>query len=194
MHVVRAKTAGFCMGVGLALQKLDSAIRKKEYSGSIYTLGPLIHNPQVLAAYEAKGVHCCTQRESICADDCVVIRAHGIPRQMEEDLRRTGAHVIDATCPKVKKAQLAIQRATEKATVLRFRYPSYTTPFGTFGAQVTTVTSWPAARAARATAKPIRPGDGFERNRTASMYSRVGPAVTTNLTGARAPWRGRSPR
>lgn len=64
MDVIRAKTAGFCMGVSLALQKLDTALNQAEAAnaagsqGRICTLGPIIHNPQVLAAYEAKGVVC----------------------------------------------------------------------------------------------------------------------------------------
>ena len=109
------------MGVSLALQKLDSAIAKSSKEEHIYTLGPLIHNPQVLAEYEAKGVFCCDSKKDLCASDCVVIRAHGIPKQMEANLRATGAKVVDATCPKVKKAQLAISQATkEGATLLLF--------------------------------------------------------------------------
>ena len=118
MEVVRAKTAGFCMGVSLALQKLDLALAKGGYQGHIYTLGPLIHNPQVLADYAAKGVLLCENIEEIDSKDCVVIRAHGIPRQMEKKLRDCGAQVIDATCPKVKKAQLAISKATSNGETL----------------------------------------------------------------------------
>ncbi len=115
MKVVRAKTAGFCMGVGLALQKLDRAIAEGGAKGyaRICTLGPLIHNPQVLDEYAAKGVACIEDDTDVAPGDCVVIRAHGIPRQLEEGLRKSGVLVVDATCPKVKKAQLAIARATE---------------------------------------------------------------------------------
>ena len=117
MHVIRAKTAGFCMGVSLALQKLDSALQKGAYD-RIYTLGPLIHNPQVLSAYEKKGVICADEHISLERGDCVVIRAHGIPQDKEAALRESGAIVIDATCPKVKKAQLAIAKATAKGASL----------------------------------------------------------------------------
>ncbi len=99
------------MGVSLALQKLNSALAQNTYK-RIFTLGPLIHNPQVLAEYEAKGVACIDEHVQLEAGDCVVIRAHGIPRDKEEAIRASGAHVIDATCPKVKKAQLAIAKAT----------------------------------------------------------------------------------
>lgn len=121
MDVLRAKTAGFCMGVSLALKKLDSAIEVARSAGNSYricTFGPIIHNPQVLASYTAKGIVCVNRLEELCPGDHVLIRAHGIPRQDEKMLRQSGVHVVDATCPKVKKAQLAIAKATEFGAVL----------------------------------------------------------------------------
>lgn len=122
MNVKRARTAGFCMGVDLALRTLDRAIRRAETSekayGRICTLGPIIHNPQVLSDYEAQGVACLNDFSTVKANDVVVIRAHGIPRQTEEALRKTGARIVDATCPKVKKAQLSIARATADGSTL----------------------------------------------------------------------------
>lgn len=120
MEVLRARTAGFCMGVSLALRKLDSAIA--QYPGArICTLGPIIHNPQVLAAYEARGVTCAADAAGLTRADVIVIRAHGITQAAEARVRASGARVVDATCPKVKKAQLAIARATAGgATLLLF--------------------------------------------------------------------------
>ncbi|MBQ7618076.1 MAG: 4-hydroxy-3-methylbut-2-enyl diphosphate reductase [Desulfovibrio sp.] len=117
MQVRRAKTAGFCMGVGLALKKLDQALAKGS-QGKIYTLGPLIHNPQVLKSYEAKGVVCAEAGTNFEAKDLVVIRAHGIPEKFELALRKQGVTVIDATCPRVKNAQLAIAKSTAKGAAL----------------------------------------------------------------------------
>lgn len=111
MKIIRAKTAGFCMGVSLALQKLDNALEK--YSGRICTLGPIIHNPQVLEHYAKNGVSCLKSSEDVCNGDIVVIRAHGIVRKEEEALKNRGIVIIDATCPKVKKAQISIKNATE---------------------------------------------------------------------------------
>ena len=109
------------MGVSLALRKLDQALAKEDGPKKIYTLGPLIHNPQVLADYEAKGVFCAKPSQDLGIDDCVVIRAHGIPCEMETKIRATGARVVDATCPKVKKAQLAIRSSTmDGSTLLLF--------------------------------------------------------------------------
>ncbi len=117
MKTVRARTAGFCMGVSLALQKLDKAM--VDASGrTICTLGPIIHNPQVLADYAAQGVCCMQNIADVDSSFCVLIRAHGIPRELEEEVRATGAQIVDATCPKVKKAQLAIAEATSRGAVL----------------------------------------------------------------------------
>lgn len=105
------------MGVDLALNKLDSLIDKNE-SGKIYILGPIIHNPQVLEDYAEKGVITAESPEEVPEGSWVVIRAHGIPKNAEEDLRGRGVKVIDATCPKVKKAQLLIKKNTEDDRVL----------------------------------------------------------------------------
>ena len=120
MDVYRAKTAGFCMGVSLALQKLNSAleIKPEGAAGRICTLGPIIHNPQVLAEYESRGVICAKDASELRPDDVAVIRAHGITREVEEQVKLSGAHIVDATCPKVKKAQLSIAKATAQGASL----------------------------------------------------------------------------
>ncbi len=117
VEVIRAETAGFCMGVDLALNKLDSLIEKNK-QGSIYILGPIIHNPQVLEDYEKQGVTTADSPDQIPENAYVVIRAHGVPQTVEEELRKRGVNVIDATCPKVKKAQLLIKKNTEDDRVL----------------------------------------------------------------------------
>lgn len=115
MKILRAQTAGFCMGVGLALRKLDEAVAdaaRHTGRGRLLMLGPIIHNPQALEAYAAKGVLRADSLDEIRPGDTVVIRAHGIPREDEARLASLGARVVDATCPKVKRAQLAIAEAT----------------------------------------------------------------------------------
>ncbi len=113
MDVYRAKTAGFCMGVSLALQKLDAALNDARGAAArICTLGPIIHNPQVLHDYAEQGVFCAQSPAELQTGDVVVIRAHGIARHVEEQVGKRGVRIVDATCPKVKKAQLSIARAT----------------------------------------------------------------------------------
>ena len=116
MDIILAKTAGFCMGVSLALKKLDDELKKnhqdhahaKSCGGRIVTLGSIIHNPQVIAKYAEQGVVTITDLADILPGDRVLIRAHGIPRDKETLLNELDVEVIDATCPKVKRAQLGI--------------------------------------------------------------------------------------
>ncbi len=107
--IILAQTAGFCMGVSLALRKLDQALEKHR-GQNIYTLGPIIHNPQVLEKYASLGVNIIKDIDQPQPQDVVVIRAHGIPLETENILRKRQIQIIDATCPKVKKAQLLIQK------------------------------------------------------------------------------------
>ncbi|MCD6581274.1 MAG: 4-hydroxy-3-methylbut-2-enyl diphosphate reductase [Desulfuromusa sp.] len=118
MEFVRAKSAGFCMGVSLALHKLDDIIAEKNTSGDIYILGSIIHNPQVVAEYAEKGVISVDFPEEIPPGSIVVIRAHGITKQVQYSLSQRGILVIDATCPKVKDACLLIEENTDKGRVL----------------------------------------------------------------------------
>ncbi|MGE4442973.1 MAG: 4-hydroxy-3-methylbut-2-enyl diphosphate reductase [Desulfomicrobium sp.] len=114
MKLIVAETAGFCMGVDMALHKLDKALSTAPRGAAIHTLGPIIHNPQVLARYRSQGVSQTDGTKPLKAGDIVVIRAHGIPRQMQEALERQEIAIVDATCPKVKKAQVLIQRQSEQ--------------------------------------------------------------------------------
>ncbi|MFU2209450.1 4-hydroxy-3-methylbut-2-enyl diphosphate reductase [Solidesulfovibrio sp. C21] len=114
MKLLRAETAGFCMGVDLALKKLAALIvppgrsQKNGQGAALLTFGPIIHNPQVLAEYAAKGVRVVNDPTDIPAGATVVIRAHGIPEPVRRQIAARGARIVDATCPKVKKAQTLI--------------------------------------------------------------------------------------
>ncbi|MBU1740858.1 MAG: 4-hydroxy-3-methylbut-2-enyl diphosphate reductase, partial [Proteobacteria bacterium] len=102
MRVRLAKTAGFCMGVREAMETALGLIHRVK--GPLYTFGPLIHNPQVLQLLEDKGVIRLNEIPA-AAEGTVIIRAHGVPPQQEEALRRAGLNVVDATCPWVKSVQ-----------------------------------------------------------------------------------------
>jgi 4-hydroxy-3-methylbut-2-enyl diphosphate reductase len=92
------------MGVRRAVElALDEA---KAVSGVVYTLGPLIHNPQVLEFLREQGVEILP--ESTTGDlkkKTVLIRAHGVSPQIEEQLLAAGARIRDGTCPRVKASQ-----------------------------------------------------------------------------------------
>ena len=109
------------MGVSLALGKLDRALLKQNPGDSIFTLGPIIHNPQVQQRYKEKGVQLAHTLDEIPPGSTVIIRAHGIPKDEEDKLRTKQVNIIDATCPKVKKAQLIIEeQSKEGKTMLLF--------------------------------------------------------------------------
>lgn len=112
LTVTLAEKAGFCMGVDLALQRLDKLIEERG-GQRIYILGPIIHNPQVLERYAEKGVVIATEPTDIPEGGYVVIRAHGITREVEAELEARNITIKDATCPKVKKAQILIARHTK---------------------------------------------------------------------------------
>jgi 4-hydroxy-3-methylbut-2-en-1-yl diphosphate reductase len=115
MTIIRARILGFCMGVRRAVELTTVQAKKSAEEGShLYTLGHLIHNPQVLADLEKKGVVTLKQNSFEQIQDkgknsCVIIRAHGISPRTEKNLRGTGCVIIDATCPNVKKNQLKTQ-------------------------------------------------------------------------------------
>ncbi len=115
--IIRGEKAGFCMGVDLALQKLEKVV--KEINGKkLYTLGPIIHNPQVLGFYEQQGVIQADENTCFEPGANVVIRAHGIPKGVQDRLEESGVIIIDATCPKVKKAQKLIEKQTSQGKTL----------------------------------------------------------------------------
>ncbi len=107
MRITIAKTAGFCMGVRRAVDMvLDAANRS---SAPIFTYGPLIHNPQVLEMLETRGIF---RMDAIPekGEGIVLIRAHGVPPEDENALKQAGFTVINATCPRVVRVQVIINR------------------------------------------------------------------------------------
>lgn len=109
LQVRISESAGFCPGVERALRlTLDAAERAPK---PICTLGPLIHNPAVVADLKAKGVEVVSEAGELSAGT-IILRSHGVPRNVREGLTGSGLNVVDATCPFVTLAQ-------EKAADLR---------------------------------------------------------------------------
>ncbi len=109
MKVFVAKTAGFCKGVKDALEITLEAIQKRQEGERICTFGPLIHNRQVLAMLEEKGIREENDLEN-CSGKRVVIRAHGIPPHERQRLRGINATLLDATCKRVARVHAVIKR------------------------------------------------------------------------------------
>ena len=105
MKIITAKSAGFCFGVKRAIDMaFDIA---KERHGGVCTLGPIIHNPQVVKKLGDVGVKSVKTFGELRKKGCksVIIRTHGITIQEMKKLTESKYEVIDATCPFVKKAQ-----------------------------------------------------------------------------------------
>ena len=99
MQIIVAQKAGFCFGVKNAV---DSLHRCLDHPGRLYTLGPIIHNPQVVDELTEKGVVIVEDVGEINGGT-VVIRSHGVPSGVYEDLRAKGVAIVDATCPFVQR-------------------------------------------------------------------------------------------
>jgi (E)-4-hydroxy-3-methyl-but-2-enyl pyrophosphate reductase len=111
MKITVAKTAGFCMGVRRAVDMVLDAANGSETP--IFTYGPLIHNPQVLEMLETKGIF---RLDTIPekGDGIVLIRAHGVPPEEKTALEAAGFTVINATCPRVVRVQVIIDKYAKK--------------------------------------------------------------------------------
>ena len=115
MEIITAERAGACYGVKRAL---DLVLKASETRNSVQTLGPLIHNPQVVARLESRGITVADSPSDITAES-IIIRSHGITPAVRSQLESSGATIVDATCPHVLRAQHAAQElAQEGRTVL----------------------------------------------------------------------------
>jgi 4-hydroxy-3-methylbut-2-enyl diphosphate reductase len=106
------------MGVRRAVDAAAGAL--KDSAGEVCTLGPLIHNPQVLDALEAQGIHILEEQSlpPTLNGATVILRAHGVPPRTEAELLRLGARVVDATCPRVKASQMKARSFAERGYTL----------------------------------------------------------------------------
>ena len=115
MQIILAKTAGFCFGVNRAVKLTYELL---EQGRPVATLGPLIHNPQVVEDLESKGAITCDSVDDV-PDGCeVVIRSHGVGQSVYDKIstRRLAYH--DATCPFVTKIHKIVARAGAEGAML----------------------------------------------------------------------------
>lgn len=116
VQITLAKTAGFCFGVNRAVTMLYDLVDKGE---NICTLGPIIHNPQVIEDLSSKGVNIIDNIESVSPDRKVVIRTHGVEKSSLDFCLNNSVDFIDATCPFVKKIHKIVeQNSSESLPVL----------------------------------------------------------------------------
>ncbi len=99
-QVMLAKTAGFCFGVRRAIDKIYALLDEGK---QVCTLGPVIHNPQMVEQLRRQGVRILRDTAEARPGETVVIRSHGVPQGVLDALRAQGSEYADATCPFVAK-------------------------------------------------------------------------------------------
>ncbi len=116
MGITVAKTAGFCFGVNRAVEIVNSLAETKS---KVCTLGPIIHNKEMVEELKKKGVFSIDDLCDAKNFDTVVIRSHGVSKAVKDTLSTMSCEVVDATCPFVSKIHRIVAKAGEsKKTVL----------------------------------------------------------------------------
>jgi len=115
MEIILAKSAGFCFGVDLAVKKIQSLIKDKNEEGShksIFTYGPIIHNPSVVKKLEGEGVHVINDLDALNHLDkgTILIRSHGVTEDEFNIIKGSGFEPVDSTCPYVKKIHRIVRK------------------------------------------------------------------------------------
>lgn len=106
MEIIVARHSGFCFGVDKAVKTAFHV----ECDGRVFTLGELIHNAQVIEALEEKGIQAIDNMDELRENDCVIIRAHGVGRDVYEKLQERKVRILDATCPYVKRIHEIVRK------------------------------------------------------------------------------------
>jgi 4-hydroxy-3-methylbut-2-enyl diphosphate reductase len=109
MQITKTEETGFCFGVKRALKTLEEAAKKH---GVVETVGPVVHNQQVVDQFTRLGVKVVADPDDV-KGNVAVISSHGLPPQASDKLKSRRLTIIDTTCPNVRKAQLAAKRLSE---------------------------------------------------------------------------------
>lgn len=116
MKLFVAKSAGFCFGVNRAVNMVHDLLAEGK---KVYTLGPIIHNPQTLEELKEKGVKIVESPQEVPPDGTVVIRSHGVTQSVIDEILSANLDYADATCPFVAKIHQIVSKAGEEGkTVL----------------------------------------------------------------------------
>lgn len=117
MKVTLAKTAGFCFGVKRAVEMV---YKEAETGKKVYTLGPIIHNEQVVQDLEQKGVRVIDTPEELskAEDATVIIRSHGISADVYHQLEDKKVRIVDATCPFVSKIHRIVEKKYQEGSCI----------------------------------------------------------------------------
>ncbi len=109
--IILAKSAGFCFGVKKAVDR----VYEESSKDSVYTYGPIIHNEEVVKDLEARKVYVVDGADDQRLDEAstVIIRSHGVSRNVYEELEKRGVDIVDATCPFVLKIHRIVEEESK---------------------------------------------------------------------------------
>ena len=115
-EIILASTAGFCFGVNRAVEMVEELLDSGQ---KVATLGPIIHNPQLVGELAARGARIVESPDEVEKDEVLVLRSHGVALSVTESAEKLRIKVADATCPFVAKIHKIVAAAGEKGqTVL----------------------------------------------------------------------------
>ena len=114
-EVILAKSAGFCFGVNRAVETVYDLINENK---KVYTLGPIVHNPQIVEDLESKGVKIIDDPKDAEKGSVIVIRAHGVTPDIKEAISKSECDCCDATCPFVQNIHKLVKKGSEENKVL----------------------------------------------------------------------------
>lgn len=113
-EITLAKTAGFCFGVDRAILLLEKLLSENK---TVSTLGPIIHNESVIRDLEKRGVTVVDSPSDVKKDDVLVLRTHGVIKEVLDEVKESGLEFADAACPFVKKIHKTVIDNSDENTV-----------------------------------------------------------------------------
>ena len=116
MEINIAKSAGFCFGVRRAVDTVYKESAKK----NVYTYGPIIHNDEVVADLERQGVGVINDSNEFrsLGKGTIIIRSHGVPKAIYDEIADAGLDLVDATCPFVRKIHRIVEKESGDGRVV----------------------------------------------------------------------------
>lgn len=115
MNITVAKNAGFCFGVKRAVETVENLVKE---GFKVCTLGNIINNSQVVDKLKSQGVRVISSLEDLNPNEILVIRSHGVAKEIMEDIKSRKIKYIDATCPFVKKIHNVVENNLESKKFL----------------------------------------------------------------------------
>ena len=114
-QIILAKTAGFCFGVDRAVNLVYDLVNEGK---KVCTLGPIIHNAQLVSDLESKGVKIIDDISEAPQGYTVVVRTHGVEKNVLDELENKNIDFVNATCPFVTKIHNIVKKQDENTVVL----------------------------------------------------------------------------